>query len=315
MRLVVALVAQVHIPMEIRFVTLQRLGRFRIEITLITAIIHFVMRQQLVSPQICSGRPDKLAERAGIEHLPVDSLLVSLEVAQLRGLIRTLVTAVPHLLVNALYVTPQMALLRGLVVANVTGIADAHVGNLHVLGDLVAEMRRVRTLLAPDLGQIFLVRVDPMPVEGARVQRAEPARVTDEDLLLRRVQVANVALERAHVRIELAAKLAGILEAQVDPLLVAAQVALVCGAIAADITRILDPQVHPFPVLFHGLPAQEVGPAQVAGCRFPAGGMTAGDVLPQFLPTRRAHVTEATGDLTVLAVIHGVSLSLCTLGR
>ncbi len=62
-----------------------------------------------------------------------------------------------------------------------------------------------------------------------------------------------MSLQCAHVRVELSALLTRVLESVVDALLMAAQVALVRGLVAAPVAGILHPQVHPLPVLFHRL--------------------------------------------------------------
>ena len=62
-----------------------------------------------------------------------------------------------------------------------------------------------------------------------------------------------MSLERAHVRVELSALLARVFESVMDALLVAAQVALVRGLVAAPVAGIPHTQVHPLPVLFHRL--------------------------------------------------------------
>lgn len=127
-----------------------------------------------------------------------------------------------------------------------------------------------------------------MTVQGTRFQGPKPAGVTDEHLLLLVVQVADVPIERAHVRVELAAQLARILEPQMDPLLVTPQMALVRGAVAAVVARILHPEVHPFAVLLHRLPTQEVGAAQVAD--LPTVRVLAGLVQSQLLAVGRFEV-------------------------
>jgi hypothetical protein len=63
-------------------------------------------------------------------------------------------------------VAPQVTLLRRLVVAHVARVADPHVGNLHVLIDLVAEVGHVGALVAADLRQVLLMSVDPVCAKG-----------------------------------------------------------------------------------------------------------------------------------------------------
>jgi hypothetical protein len=73
------------------------------------------------------------------------------------------------------------------------------------------------------------------------LQGPEVTRIADKHFLLRGVQVPDVSLERAHVRVELSALLTRVLESVVDALLMAAQVALVRGLVAAPVARIFHP--------------------------------------------------------------------------
>jgi hypothetical protein len=111
------------------------------------------------------------------------------------------------------------------------------------------------------------------------------------------MEVANVALERAHIGIELAAQLARILEPEVDALLVTAQVAFVGGPIAAAVARIRDAQVDPVPVMGQGFAPGEGGAAEVAGGGLAVRRMLAGPVLPQLPAAGRCKITVAAGDV------------------
>ena len=113
-------------------------------------------------------------------------------------------------------------------------------------------------------------------------------------------------LQRAHVRVELAAQLARIFEAQMYTLFVAPQMAFVRCSIVAPIAGILHSQVHAVPVLLHGLAAQEAGPTEVA--HLPTVRVEAGPVLPQLFPTGGAEVAEvARGVLAILIVIQWIN--------
>ena len=79
---------------------------------------------------------------------------------------------------------PEMALLGRLVVAQMAGVANPNVSNLHVLVDLIAKVRHIGALLAPDLRQVLLVGVDLVPIQGPSIQGPKPTGVTNERLLL-----------------------------------------------------------------------------------------------------------------------------------
>ena len=191
----------------------------------------------------------------------MDSLLVPLQAVDLCGLMIALVTAVAHLLMDTLDVLLEIALITRNEVTQMAGVADPLVDSLHVHIQIIRKVCHIGTLCAPDLWPVFLVGIVLVPSQGLGIQGLKFTGVTSDHLLLLCVQVADVPLQCAHVKIELTAHLTRIFKIQMYTLFVASQRASVRCFIVTLIARKFHSPVNSVLMPFHGPAAQEAGPA------------------------------------------------------